>query len=220
MTGERDLLLESVPGAAAGDLESSLALLSRAKEGDADALNALFVRYHERVHRIVRVRLGPGLRRWTESGDIVQETFRAALQGLSAVPITNDFDLLDWFARVATNRIRDLAAYVRASKRDARAERELDATGRSGSEPVAAQTSPSGQAFHAEVRAVLDEAVGELPDPHREVILLRDYYGVGWEEVARVLGTPSLHAAQQLHQRAWIRVRSRAAPRLAGLRPE
>jgi hypothetical protein len=49
------------------------------------------------------------------------------------------------------------------------------------------------------------------------VVLLRDYHGAEWTEVARSLATPSVHAAQQLHQRAWIKVRALAAPRLAGL---
>jgi DNA-directed RNA polymerase specialized sigma24 family protein len=59
-----------------------------------------------------------------------------------------------------------------------------------------------------------------LPENYREVVLLRDYHGAEWDEVARALAVPGVHAAQQLHQRAWIRVRLLAAPRLAGLKRE
>jgi DNA-directed RNA polymerase specialized sigma24 family protein len=83
--------------------------------------------------------------------------------------------------------------------------------------PACSGSTPSDQAFRSEVRALLDEVVASLPESYREVIVLRDYQGADWPEVARALATPSLHAAQQLHQRAWIKVRALAAPRLAGL---
>jgi len=60
----------------------SLDLVLRAQQGDTDALNRLFERYYGRVQRIVRLRLGSRLREKVESGDILQETFIAAVRSL------------------------------------------------------------------------------------------------------------------------------------------
>ena len=217
-----DPLTGSLPGAVPGDPEETVVLLGRARGGDRDAENELFLRYEERIRRIVRVRLGPGLRRWAESGDLVQETCRSALQGIGGLEVGSEFDFQDWLARVATQRIRDFADHVQAHKRDlARAEplSDFDA-GESSTDgsPADSGLGPGEEAFRAEVRAILDETVGSLPESYREVVVLRDYHGAGWTDIARVLGTPSVHAAQQLHQRAWLKVRLAAAPRLAGLR--
>jgi RNA polymerase sigma-70 factor (ECF subfamily) len=214
VTAPADLLLDSAPGP---QVEETPALLSRARSGDRSAANEVFTRYEERIRRIVRVRLGPSLRRWADSGDLVQETCRSALADLDRVPLGSGLDFLDWLARIATNRIRDLADQKNAMKRELGRERPIAAGSGGAHLPPDPRSSPSEHAFRAELREILDEAVGALPDNYREVIVLRDYQGVDWPEIARVLSTPSLHAAQQLHQRAWIKVRILARPRLAQL---
>jgi RNA polymerase sigma-70 factor (ECF subfamily) len=219
-----DPLSDSAPGPSLSDLENTRVLLHKARAGDRSAANEIFARYEERIRRIVRVRLGPALRRWTESGDLVQETCRAALEGFEKLELTDEFDLVDWLSRVATNRIRDFVDHVHAEKRDVARVQPLTPSSGDGSgssrSPADTQEAPSERAFRAEVRELLDEIVAGLPDDYREVVLLRDYHGADWATVARALSARSLHAAQQLHQRAWIKVRAQAAPRLAGLARE
>lgn len=222
MVSGGDPLLDSLPGAEREDLENTFVLLERACAGDRGAANEIFARYEERIRRIVRVRLGPNLRRWTESGDLMQETCRAAFEGLGQLQLSSEFDLLDWLARVATNRIRDFADHVHAAKRDVGRVRPLTAGAGDHSaadmSPADQRTGPSEEAFRAEVRTLLDDVVAGLPENYREVVLLRDYHGADWPVVAGALSMPGVHAAQQLHQRAWIRIRHHAAPRLAGLK--
>lgn len=210
LSNAQDALLQSAPGPVPADPDETVALLARVQSGDRAATDAFFTRYEDRIRRIVRVRLGAGLRVWTESGDLVQETCRAALRDLERIP-RSQLEILDWLARIATNRIRDLADHLHAEKRDVdrvRPTRDLAAD---------TATTPSGNAFRSEVRAILDQVVSELREDHREVVLLRDYHGAGWPEIARALKSPTVHAAQQLHQRAWIKIRQLAAPRLGGL---
>ena len=57
-------------------------------------------------------------------------------------------------------------------------------------------------------------AVSQLPDHYREVVFLRDYAKADWEEIRKTLDKPSVPAAKQLHQRAWIEIRKIARPRL------
>ncbi len=217
MAGDDDPLMDSRPCPIRSDVEDTLALLGRARLGDRGAANELFLRYQDRIHRIVRVRLGPGLRRWTESGDLVQETCRTAFEGLAKVQLDSEFDFLDWLGRLATNRVRDFADHVHARKRDVHRARSLDEAQSHGS-PVDPHTSPSGEAFRAELRELLDDVVASLSEDYREAVLLRDYHGADWQQVVRALALPGVRAAQQLYQRAWIKVRLQAAPRLAGLK--
>ena len=131
-------------------------------------------------------------------------------------------DLVQWLAQVATNRIRDQHDRIFAQKRDPERELELADGAVSESTPApaahlaAADTSPPDGAMRREVREVLDEAIASLSEEYREAILLRDFCGASWEHVARTLNRESVHAAQQLHQRAWMKVRKLAEPRLRG----
>lgn len=221
MDASQDPLLSSCPGPRpAGELEASLALLARARDGDRGALGELVRRHHDELQRIVRIRLGAGMRRFLESGDIVQETYQALVQDVERVQLASADDLVPWLARVATNRIRDQHDRAHAQKRDAgREEAQASSASAAGglAERVAAsETAPPERAMRNELREILDEAVAALPPEYREAIVLRDFCGAPWEEVARALGRDSLHAAQQLHQRAWMKVRKLAEPRLRG----
>ena len=215
---EQNPLIASTPGSLPPGGADTVALLGRARDGDRLAANELFDRYQERIRRIVRVRLGPNLRRWAESGDLVQDTCRAAFQGIGTLRFDSEFDFLDWLARIASQRIRDFADHVQAQKRDLGRARALEAfepeESQADASPVDSRSGPWEQAARSEVRELLDEVVGGLSDSYREAILLRDYHGAEWPDVARALATPTIHAAQQLHQRAWIKVRLAIGPRL------
>lgn len=195
----------------------SLALLERAQAGDAQALEALVSGLQERLLRIVRIRLGPagtGLRRYLESGDVAQETWRAACGALRDLRVRDGSDLLNWLSRIATNQIRDQLDRMHAQRRARDRERGFAET--SSAEPADPRSGPVSRAARNEVVEVLDAAIAELPEDQREVILLRDYCAAEWEAIAPRVGRESVHAAQQLHQRAWMKVRRIAGPRLGG----
>lgn len=217
MSAAKVRLEESCPGPTPReDLGLSRALLARAQAGDPAALNELVARHYDRLRRIVRIRLGPEARRMVDSGDIVQETFQAALTGLVDLAVSDDGELLRWFARVAENRIRDEIDRQRAAKRAAERERPIDAASTRSTLADDATTPPDG-AYRTEVREVLDAAIAELSEEYREAVVLRDFCGADWETIAKKLGRESVHAAQQLHQRAWIKLRRAASERLGGL---
>ncbi len=66
------------------DLSATIHLLRRAKGGDQQALNDLYARYGERLHTVVRFRLGPRLRSKMESCDVVQDALLASLRRIEA----------------------------------------------------------------------------------------------------------------------------------------
>lgn len=214
-----DPLRDSVGGDLPAD--GSAELIRRARGGDEDALDELLRRYQEPLRRIVRIRLGARLRRYTESMDIVQNAYVVAARKLGEVDLSSQADFLQWLARIAERQIHDEAKRQGALKRDAHSEvpihgdHDASASVPGGVfEPAAADSLPVDRALKNELRAIVDDEIGRLPDRYREVILLRDYQYGDWDFVAREVGAPNAHAASQLYQRAWIKLRGALLPRL------
>ena len=122
---------------------------------------------------------------------------------------------LQWLSTIAVNEIRDAYDRQIAGKRDLRRETSLssNSTEGVGNHLVALSALPEEHVLLAEVRDLLDQEVSRLPEDQRRVVLLRDYCGGSWEEIAAELGRES-GAARQLHQRAWIRLRQALRPKL------
>jgi len=188
----------------------SIELVHRAQEGDASALNLLFGRYYQRVRRMVRVRLGAALRSQLDSGDAVQETFLAAVQGFDRFEMRDEGALLHWLATLAERRLRDAARQRGAAKRDpARAvaleelRRALE-VGEVTLESAGTDLTPSLLVERGEEGAIVDEELAGLAEPAREVLLLRDVAGASWQTVAEQLGYRTERAARVAHAKALV----------------
>jgi RNA polymerase sigma-70 factor (ECF subfamily) len=191
--------------AEADRLAESMLLLERAQEGDPDALDRLVGRYYGRVLHIVRLRMGPWLRAHVESGDILQETFAAAVAGLDRFEPRDEASLIHWLSQVAENRIRKQVERLQAQKRDARRDVPMAAPGASGPqvwEPASPGRSASSELSDAEWIDILEGCIHALPDNQRDVILLRNYAEASWQTVADTLTLPSPDAARMAHKRA------------------
>lgn len=183
--------------------------MARTRAGDAAAREELCARYYPRVLRIVRARMGRELRALEEPDDIVQRTFVAALGALGEVEPRAESGLIQWFARLVEHQIHDALKHHRAAKRDAGRRVALEPLGTDsrGAHALPARgTAPSERASEAELARRLDECLAELPEDEREAIVLREYVGAGWDEVARLLGRPSEGAARELFRRAQVRL--------------
>lgn len=195
-------------------LTASLELVARAKGGDTEAKERLFARYYPRVFRVVRARMGVGLRALESPEDIVQNTFLAALAALEHFEAREDAALIDWFARLTENQLRTAAKYHGALKRAG--PREPGTAAAPPTEPVSSEPSPLERLAHAEQTRLLDECISELPPDEREALILRDHADASWSLIAARLGRPSEGAARELHRRAQVRLmelfRRRAGP--------
>lgn len=190
----------------------SLELVQRAQEGDREALDHLLERHSARVLAIVRYRLGPRLRESVESGDILQETFLAAVKAFPSFEVRDEGSLIHWLAKLVERQIIAQADYHGAKKREAARRISLDRTSGnsgalSGSVPLLhadETTAPLEKLERAEERAAVERALDELPGEYRELLLLRNYAGASWEAVAEATGRPSAAAARMMHARAML----------------
>ena len=72
-------------------------ILNRGREGNPEALAQLVERCQTRVHRIVRRRMGSGLRSHSDSGDVAQE---ALLQLCKSFPKSCPEDQVQFWRRL------------------------------------------------------------------------------------------------------------------------
>ncbi len=180
-------------------------LVREAQSGQSDARNELFKRYSDRVLGIVRARIGPRLRRNVESGDIAQEALIEALQSLDRFETRGESSLIRWLATIVQNRISARAKYFGAERRSSAREIALDGLGNdheSSIDPPARVNTPSLEVRNAEEQGLVEECLHALPENYRELILMRDYAGSSWEEVAESIGASSPDAARMMHTRA------------------
>lgn len=193
---------------------TTVELVRRTQAGESEARDELFRRYGPRVLVIARTRLGARLRRQLESDDILQEALLEALRGLERFEMRDESSLIRWLAQLVEHRITARASYHGAAKRSARIASLGEDSTISGApdsdgpsrDPSALHPGPRTELEQGEESAALQAALAELPERQRELVLLRDYAGVSWEEVAQEVGAPSAAAARMLHARALVRL--------------
>jgi RNA polymerase sigma factor (sigma-70 family) len=111
--------------------------------------------------------------------------------------------LIRWLATLVEHRITARAAALTAAKRaDPNESSEGPFPGPLLDEDVSHTPSPSATLGARERVEAVQAALAELPERQRELILLRDYAGTAWEEIARELALPSPAAARMMHARA------------------
>lgn len=180
-------------------------LVRAAREGGDAARDELFARYHDRVLAIVRARMGTKLRGAMESGDIAQDALLEALKGLHGFDMQDESSLIRWLAAIVQNRIGAAARDLGRERRSPDRAMAIEALrGESGAEiPLpAAGSSPSLAIRRREEKTLVDECLAALAEDQREVILLRDYAGASWDDIARETKAKSADAARMLHVRA------------------
>lgn len=196
----------TLPAHDKADLTQTFDLVQRAQAGDNTALGRLLDRYRARVRRIVRLRLGTRLRNVVESEDVLQETFTQAIRAFDHFDARDEASLINWLCRIVENTIAGLADYHFAKRRNPARQLPLDADdeGRLADAVADAHPGPKTQALAAEDARLLDECIAQLPEQYREIIILRDFLGLGWEDVAREHGRPSADAARMMHAKALL----------------
>jgi RNA polymerase sigma-70 factor (ECF subfamily) len=187
-------------------------LLQEARAGDAATLGRLLELYRRYLALLARVQIGQRLQGKVDASDLVQETFLEAHRNFTRFQGASEAQLVRWLRQILAAKLADLLRrYLGTRGRDVLLEREIeDAFDRSSvvldRGLVAPQPSPSQQAVRREQAVLLADALGELPDDYREVIVLRNLEGLTFPQVARRMGR-SQDSVEKLWMRALMRLR-------------
>jgi RNA polymerase sigma-70 factor (ECF subfamily) len=152
--------------------------------------------------------LDPRLRPRVDPSDLVQEAQLEAFRRVGDYLEDPRLPLRLWLRQIARDRL------LKARRQHLGATRQ--AIGREVPLPeesslllaqrlFAGGTSPSGEVNRADLARRLREALAELPEADREILLLRNYEGLSYEEVGYVLGIEPA-AARKRHGRALVRL--------------
>ena len=198
--------------------EETRALIDRAHDGDVEALNELFSRYHGFMVEMARRRLGAKLKRKEEADDLAQTTFREATRDFGRYEYRGEGSLLRWLLQILHNKIRDKAEYYGAGKRDMTRERTIDAPPDedkpSFREPAAHDLSVTRVVQRNEEVEILREALADLSPDHRKAITLVFFQGLPLRKAGELMGGRSEDAVRMMLRRAENRLRELTAARL------
>jgi RNA polymerase sigma-70 factor (ECF subfamily) len=163
------------PSNAARRTDSSL--LRRIHSGEQEAATALYLRYAERVHALARSKTSNALAARLDPEDIVQSVFRTFFRRASEghYDIPDGDELWKLLLVISLNKIRTLAGYHRAAKRDVTATVTMEAE--------AAAPSSSEEESLKILEMIIEETLSDLPEAQREMIRLR-IEGHGVAEIA------------------------------------
>jgi len=156
-------------------------MVERALSGDADAFGVIVRRWERRIYALAFGMLG----REEEARDATQETFLAAFRNLRG--FRGEAKVSSWLHRIAVNQCitRQRWAKVR-SETALEDETERDAA----SFTVTAQESPAHLAESRERTEAVRRAVSSLPTELRQVIVMKEFEELTFQEIAEALELP------------------------------
>jgi RNA polymerase sigma-70 factor, ECF subfamily len=187
-------------------------LLHLARMEDSQALGQLLELYRGYLALLARLQVGRRLQGKVDASDLVQETFLEAYRHFPRFHGTSEGELVAWLRQILAARLAKLVRrYLGTRRRDVRMERELAAELDQSSRVldrglVNSLSSPSQQADRREQAVLLAEALRQLPEDYREVLILRHLEGLSFPNVARRMGR-SLDSVKNLWTRALARLR-------------
>jgi RNA polymerase sigma-70 factor (ECF subfamily) len=141
-------------------------LIDRVLDGDTNAFNLLVWQWEKPIYNYIYRMVGNA----DDSLDLCQESFLKAFRELGSLKDKDRFS--SWLYRIAHN-----ACYSRFRKEQGKTFVELDPN-------VGASRMP------IENRLAVEKALADLPDDQREVVVLKIYQGLKFEEIAAVQDAP------------------------------
>jgi RNA polymerase sigma-70 factor, ECF subfamily len=184
-------------------------LLGAAQAGDPRAFNRLFARHRPYLRQVVALRLDARLRPRVDPSDVVQETQLEAFRRLPDYLKRRPMPFRLWLRKTAQERLlmaqrRHLTAGRRSLAREVALPEESSlALARQFAD---AGSTPSRQLGRRELVHRVRQALAELADADREVLLMRNLEQLSNAEVAEVLQVDPA-AASQRYGRALLRLR-------------
>ena len=166
-------------------------LVARSRGGDLDSFNQLVLRWERPIYALAYRVIG----REEDARDVAQETFLRAFRALSGFKGQAKFS--SWLYRITLNLCRD---WIRRERRApvAQAPEGVDLIElASEAEPV---ESIEDLVARRELGRAVAKAMAMLPEEQRTAIVLKEYHGLTFQEIADLLDCPLSTVKTRLYQ--------------------
>lgn len=166
-------------------------LVARSMRGDRDSFNQLVLRWERPIYALAYRTIG----REEDARDVCQETFLRAFRALPAFRGQAKFS--SWLYRIALNLCRD---WVRRQRRAPVTQLAEDA------DPLelAAAGGPSETiedlVARRDLTRIVEQVMARLPEEQRTAIVLKEYHGLTFQEIADLVGCPLSTVKTRLYQ--------------------
>jgi RNA polymerase sigma-70 factor (ECF subfamily) len=180
-------------------LEITGQLLDQAKAGDAAARERLFARVMPSLRRWAHQRLPRSSRDLQETDDLVQVTLLRAWRRLDEFDFRGPGSFLGYLRQILLNALRD----------EVRRTGSLPPQGPLATNLPAAGPSPLEETMGWDAVRRYEAAFLELDEEEKLGITLRLELGLGYAEIAEVMGKPSANAARMAVGRALVELAER-----------
>ena len=166
-------------------------LVDRSRSGDVESFNQLITRWERPIYVLAYRVIGQE----EDARDVCQETFLRAFRGLAGFKGQAKFS--SWLYRLALNLCRD---WIRRRRRTPISTLPEDVE----LEDLASEAGPSESVedlvARRELSGVVAVAMARLPDEQRTAIILKEYHGMTFQEIADLQGCPLSTVKTRLYQ--------------------
>ena len=166
-------------------------LVARSQRGDVESFNQLILRWERPIYALAYRVIG----REEDARDVCQEAFLRAFRALPGFKGQAKFS--SWLYRITLNLCRD---WIRRQRRApvSQMPEDVDAL------EFAAETGPvesiEDLVARRELSSVVEEAMALLPEEQRTAIILKEYHGMTFQEIADMQGCPLSTVKTRLYQ--------------------
>jgi RNA polymerase sigma-70 factor (ECF subfamily) len=166
-------------------------LVARAQGGDVESFNQLILRWERPIYALAYRVIG----KEEDARDVCQDAFLRAYRALPGFKGQAKFS--SWLYRIALNLCRD---WIRRQRRAPVSQMPED----TDALELAAETGPvesiEDLAARRELSAIVEQAMTMLSEEQRTAIILKEYHGMTFQEIADMQGCPLSTVKTRLYQ--------------------
>jgi RNA polymerase sigma-70 factor (ECF subfamily) len=166
-------------------------LVARSIRGDQDSFNELVLRWERPIYSLAYRTIG----RAEDARDVCQETFLRAFRALPAFRGQSKFS--SWLYRIALNLCRD---WQRRERRAPVVRFGDDTDAREAAAGAEPSETIEDLVARRDLTGLVERAMESLPAEQRTTIVLKEYHGLTFQEIADVMECPLSTVKTRLYQ--------------------
>ena len=166
-------------------------LVARSISGDTESFNELILRWERPIYALAYRTIG----REEDARDVCQETFLRAFRALPGFRGQAKFS--SWLYRIALNLCRD---WMRRERRAPVVQVPADTDPMELAAAVEPSESIEDLVARRDLTRIVERVMARLPEEQRTAIVLKEYHGLTFQEIADLVGCPLSTVKTRLYQ--------------------